>query len=187
MMKFFREEKGSISILTILLVIVMASFGALTVGLSYTSSILAKKNIEWIETYYMLEGEGEKQLAILDQVIAKGLDDCEEKLVTTDIDQFIDCLTKSLNDQSQGWQAFPYEEYIDVKFTVSSGGDAGDINLSVVARIEASDFILTQDGNSIANDFTGSGSYFRVTQWVEYQVDTQSDGLDDFDGTVKTK
>lgn len=187
MMKFIMNERGSISILTILLVIILASFGALTIGISYTSSILAQKNIEWVETFYRLEGEGEKQLSLLDIAVKEGIIACRDKLTTTNKEQFLDSLVNELNSTEHGWQAYPYEDYIDVKFIVSAGSSPGDINLSVAARIEASDFNLYQKENGIECDFLGESSYFRIIEWAEYQIATQGSDTDEFDGTIKDR
>lgn len=58
-----RDERGSSSVLVIMIMLLLISFGVLTMMSSYSNLKMARKNAEWTKDFYALESLAQKSVA----------------------------------------------------------------------------------------------------------------------------
>lgn len=66
----FRSERGSSSILVLLITITLVVFGVLSLVSAYANLKLSRKNAEWQKSYYSLDASGESLLQEIGSVLA---------------------------------------------------------------------------------------------------------------------
>ena len=64
----FSEERGSSSVLVIMIMLLLITFGVLAMMSSYSNLKMSKKNAEWTKTFYILESQAKEDIQEFNQV-----------------------------------------------------------------------------------------------------------------------
>lgn len=97
--KVYKDESGSSSVLVILVMLLLITFGVLAMMSSYSNLKIARKNASWTQGYYLLES----QAALDYKKVAQTID---EAMVLTEA-LFVDQTTID-------WQVYPFEDTLKV-------------------------------------------------------------------------
>lgn len=113
--KLFNDDKGSSSVLVILVMLLLITFGVLAMMSSYSNLKIARKNASWTQGYYALESEANLNYNKVVQVIDAAIDLSDALLVEPSrikwsIYPFEDALKESLDPLMQ------QEDQPDVKW-----------------------------------------------------------------------
>ncbi|NTV88801.1 MAG: hypothetical protein HGA22_00320 [Clostridiales bacterium] len=71
----FKSNKGSSSVLVILIMITLVVFGLLVFMTTYSELKLAHKNGDWVKGYYSLDGKAEALTVKIDKCLKKAIED----------------------------------------------------------------------------------------------------------------
>jgi hypothetical protein len=71
--KRVREDRGSASVLVIMLMLMLITFGVLAMMSAYSNYKISKRNAEWTQTYYQLESDASDVLSKVDTAIKEAV------------------------------------------------------------------------------------------------------------------
>lgn len=134
--------RGSSSVLVIMIMLLLITFGVLAMMSSYSSLKIARKNAEWTKGYYALESEAElniKQLAYIYKDAIKNVDSKDNAAV---LSQFF-----------KQYEADPlYKKHLDANFNASGEVITGiEPELSILSENEGRSMLITLRLHSTSN------------------------------------
>lgn len=154
-----KKENGATSIFVIILMVVLIVFGLAALTTSLASLKLSNKNTIWVKEYYLLEGEAESYLAMIDSTLKTA---AKEAVVESNgnLNEYINLYynkTWSMLDELSRYtsEIKVFRDSNRVTFTVREDKEAFPKNISVVLQI--------------IEPSTEDNQYYKILQWKEWQ------------------
>lgn len=168
-----KNNSGATSVLVIMLMVVLILFGLAALTTSYAGLKLSRKTSEWLKEYYLLEGEAERIVALVDERISNAKKE-------TEAIKDIDALNESFNTKA-------YKKLLDlsmeipnikinnnpltVTYTVTEKNKEHPKNITVVLSVKQIDNSITIENQ--AN--------YEIYQWKEWQEQFEFDNEIEFE------
>lgn len=89
--KRVREDRGSASVLVIMLMLMLITFGVLAMMSAYSNYKISKRNAEWTQTYYQLESDASDVLSKVDTAIKEAV----RETILSEAEGSVDSLAES--------------------------------------------------------------------------------------------
>lgn len=154
--KFFNRRKGSSSVLVIMVMLMLITFGVLAMMSSYSNLKIARKNAQWVQGYYALESLTEKNLKALSLL----LDD--STLTYVDILSQIEKVDEDSFEFDPSWLVYDDE--------------SANYYLSFLTHLETLERMMYV---KIEIDTSASGKLLNVVTWKELpRAFEYDDGID---------
>jgi hypothetical protein len=131
-MKVLKNQRGSTSVLVIILMVVLIVFGLAIFTTSLSSVRLANKKTQWTQSYYALEKESAHALASIDQLTKDIYQSIEDKaLLVSSIESLLSINTGELVITNQYTDKYDFE----VNFNIDSIDNLKSKHIEVVLGI----------------------------------------------------
>jgi hypothetical protein len=185
------SNKGAASVLVVFMMIILVTFGTLSLAAALANVRLGAKAAGWMTDYYGLDAQAELFCMELDAYLLAAENRAAVFLSDAGFaDIYYQEAYQALQDMSAGrldMEITGSGDAAQIEILFSEGSEAGDQNLTVVLGLARPEFQQLRDGSGQAYWRRGNGffKHYTVLKWQQWQVPLeQDDELVFWDGVI---
>jgi hypothetical protein len=187
----YKSDKGAASVLVIFMMIILVTFGTLSLSAALANVRLGSKAVGWMTDYYELDAQAEFFCMEADAYLLSAERRAAPFLSESNYAEVYYLEARdALEDMAAGWldmEISGAENAVQVEMLFSKGSEPGDQNLTVVLGLAKPEFQLVQGVGGQASWRRGNGflKRYSVLKWQQWQVPFAQDGnLELWDGII---
>jgi hypothetical protein len=185
------SNKGAASVLVVFMMIILVTFGTLSLSAALANVRLGSKAVSWMTDYYELDARAEVFCMEVDAYLLSAENEAAAFLSEDNFAEvYYQAAYRALGDMAAGqldMQLTGSGDATQIEMLFSKGSEAGDQNLTVVLGLAKPEFLLRQDAGGQDYWRRGNGFLRRYTvlKWQQWQVPFEQDAnLEFWDGII---
>ena len=184
-------ERGAASVLVVFMMIILVTFGTLSLTASLANIRLGEKTVTWMDSFYNMDSEAERLCMEVDACLLMAENAAIAALPTGGFDElYYQEANRALRELASSHTSVTVNgqgSSTQVEIHLSKGSEPGSHNLDVVLSLVKPEFILVQDpsgqpGWRRADSFM---KHYNVLKWQEWQAPFEfEEAVSFWDGTI---
>lgn len=166
--RLMKAHKGSSSVLVIMIMLLMITFGVLAMMSSYSSLKIARKHAAWTEAYYRLESQSDFNMMYIKDVFSEVLLEYDRDVEDEQFRRFFEALETALSRE------------VDSTYRISSNFEDVKPSLSILTTDEESGRHLLATVRFDTDIESVDQMRMEVVEWREIPIDFEYDDMIDF-------
>jgi hypothetical protein len=185
------SNKGAASVLVVFMMIILVTFGTLSLTAALANERLGAKTVEWMTEYYTLDAQAERLCMAVDACLLSAEEAVVSALPGNGFDlayyqaarQALDAMAADMPQMEISGEG----DALRVEIRLSEGEEPGDQQLTVVLGLARPVFRLVRDmaGQGFWQRSEDFVKRYTVLKWQQWQVSfEQNDDLELWDGII---